>query len=368
MNLLLQTILLLGCLQGAVSCILLFRSKRHRQANRLLGVLILLTSLATLKVCGNIQGWWDRGLFPILIANFVPFFLIMPIGPLVYFYTRSYLDPRFVFGKRDRIHFYPVWLDLVPVLAAWVYIILGAFGLTPHGPQAWGQFIDTYNVYVDIPRWVSVTVYVVASWRALASAGTGVSGEAARWLKQFLRGFLVFQGVWLLYLIPYVIPVSGDWLLDHLDWYPLYIPMTILTYWLGIKGYLLSQVLPVPGALLPDTMVSKTVSALLRSMEEDKVYRNPDLSLSVLASHTGMPPKTLSAVLNQHLHKSFNEFINEYRVREVQGRLLEGDARERTIAGLAYECGFNSLPTFQRAFKSVSGVSPKEFLLKSGIE
>jgi AraC-like DNA-binding protein len=368
MNLLLRTVLLLGCLQGAISCILLFRSKRHRQANRLLGVLILLTSLATLKVYGDAEGWWDGGLVPILIANFLPFFLIMPIGPLVYFYTRSYLDSRFVFGKRDRVHFHTVWLDLVPVLVAWLYVILGAFGLTPHGPQAWGQFIDEYNVYVDIPRWISVTVYLVFSWRAFKVADTGVSAESLRWLKQFLGGFLVFQAVWLLYLIPYIPTASGDWMLDHLGWYPLYIPLTILSYWLGIKGYLLSQVLPVSGTLLPDTTVTRTIRTLLRSMEEDKVYRNPDLNLSMLATHTGTAPKTLSAVLNQHLHKSFNEFINEYRVREVQGRLLDGGARERTIAGLAYECGFNSLPTFQRAFKSVSGVSPKEFLLKSGIE
>jgi AraC-like DNA-binding protein len=38
------------------------------------------------------------------------------------------------------------------------------------------------------------------------------------------------------------------------------------------------------------------------------------------------------------------------------------ESRELTIAGLAYECGFNSLPTFQRAFKATAGMSPKEFL------
>src|SRR6185503_12608181 len=99
MKLFLGTILLCGCLQGVIACVLLFRSKRHRQANRLLGVLILLISLATFKVYTNANGWWDQGLAAILIANFVPFFLIMPVGPLIYFYTRSCLDPRFTLGK-----------------------------------------------------------------------------------------------------------------------------------------------------------------------------------------------------------------------------------------------------------------------------
>lgn len=366
MTIVLRTILLLGCLQGVVICVLLFGSRRHRQANRLLGLLILLISLASLKVYGSAQGWWDSGLVPVLIANFVPFFLIMPIGPLVYFYARSCLDPRFVMTKGDRIHFFPVIIDLVPVLTAFLYVGLGALGLIRHGPQAWGAFIDGYNVYADIPRWVSVTIYVGAAWRALR--GRRASEDPTRWLGQFVVAFLIFQGIWLVYLVPYVFPVSGDWLLDRLGWYPLYIPLTVLSYWLGIRGYLQSQIVPVPGAALPEAVVRKTAGVLLRVMEEDRLYRNPDLSLSFLAEQTGIPPKTLSAVLNQHLHKSFSEFVNEYRVREVQERLLKGGARERTIAGLAYECGFNSLPTFQRAFKSVSGVSPKEYLIKSGIE
>jgi AraC-like DNA-binding protein len=45
--------------------------------------------------------------------------------------------------------------------------------------------------------------------------------------------------------------------------------------------------------------------------------------------------------------------------------LLRPESRSLTIAGLAYECGFNSLPTFQRAFKAMLGYSPKEFLSKN---
>jgi len=104
------------------------------------------------------------------------------------------------------------------------------------------------------------------------------------------------------------------------------------------------------------------IVALKKSMEGDRLWLNPDLDLTMLALHSQIPSKTLSAVLNQHMNKTFNEFINEYRVQEVSKRLLLPESRSLTIAGLAYECGFNSLPTFQRAFKSVIGHSPKEFL------
>ena len=65
---------------------------------------------------------------------------------------------------------------------------------------------------------------------------------------------------------------------------------------------------------------------------------------------------------------TFNEFVNGYRVKAVKARMLLPDSRELTIAGLAYECGFNSLPTFQRAFKTTTGMSPKEYVIKSGYE
>lgn len=331
----------------------------------MLGVLILLISLATFKIYTNGMGWWDQGLVPILIANFVPFFVIMPVGPLIYFYTKSCLDPRFVLGKRGRIHFYPVILDLVPVLTACLYVGLMVLGKAQPGDGRWGTFIDTYNVYVDIPRWTSVTVYLWASWRLLRDVR---SMEVTRWLRQFLFGFMIFQGIWLPHLIPYEWPATGDWLIDRLGWYPLYIPLVVLSYWLGIKGYLSLQALPVQGAVLPRSAVQPIILTLERLMLAEKLFQQPDLNLSKLAKLAGVAPKTLSAVLNQHLGKSFNEYVNEYRVREVQGRLLGGDSRELTIAGLAYEAGFNSLQTFQRAFKAISGVTPSEFMLKSGIE
>lgn len=361
----LGTLLLLGCLQGVVAFVLLYWSGRHRRTARLLGILILLISLATFKVYTNSQGWWDHGLVPILIATFVPFFLIMPVGPLVYFYVKLSLQSGSVLDKRGRRHFFPVVLDLVPALTALLYVVLLCFHKVTPGDGRWGDFIDTYNVYVDIPRWISVTVYVFASWRLLRNAG---STEVTRWLRQLLWGFTIFLAIWLLYLVPYVLPASGDWLVGHLGWYPLYIPLVILSYWLGIRGYLSSKTLPVPSAQIDRTVTQATLQTLEQLMSGEKLYRDPELSLARLAIRVGVAPKILSSVMNQHLGKRFNEYVNEYRVREVQDRLLNGECRAQTIAALAYESGFNSLQTFQRAFKAISGITPSEFVLKSGFE
>jgi AraC-like DNA-binding protein len=138
---------------------------------------------------------------------------------------------------------------------------------------------------------------------------------------------------------------------------------------LGIKGYLIShqplfQRYAGTTPVLPASVMEQAVSELTTAMVTDKLYLNPDLTLSILAAHTSLPPKTISAALNQHFHKNFNEFINEYRVQAVLGKMQHEEYRRQTIASLAYDCGFNSLSTFQRSFKSVTGITPREYLLK----
>ena len=66
-------------------------------------------------------------------------------------------------------------------------------------------------------------------------------------------------------------------------------------------------------------------------------------------------------MLNQHLQKSFNEFVNYYRVEAIKTKLQDEAANNLTIAGVAMECGFNSQATFQRTFKDLTGMSPSEF-------
>jgi AraC-like DNA-binding protein len=360
----LEILILLGALQGFIISSLLFFSKRNRQSNRLLAALIFLMALASFYL--YITGTSFFNSIPILpfISNFIPMIIVMPMGPLIYFYVRSFSDPDFKFTKKYRPHFYSVLIDLVPNIAAFIYIFGLLLKWLPRNDPPWGRFIDEYNVYADIPRWLSISIYLWVANKYLKSQTHPVP-----WLKQTVRLFTGFQVIWLCYLIPYVIPKYSNRLLDLVNWYPVYIPLSILIYWLGIKGYLASQersenkkTKKTP-SLDPDHG-EEVISRLKKAMEEEKLWMNPSLNLTLLARHTVIPAKTISAALNHYLNKSFNEFINGYRINAIKARLLSPDDKNLTIAGLAYECGFNSQPTFQRAFKSILGESPSEFLLK----
>jgi AraC-like DNA-binding protein len=58
---------------------------------------------------------------------------------------------------------------------------------------------------------------------------------------------------------------------------------------------------------------------------------------------------------------NFNDFINSHRVAEVKRRLEGNEAATVTIMSIAYDAGFNSKATFNRAFKKFTGGNPKDY-------
>ena len=369
----LDTVILLGALQGFIVAALLRISARQKPeegvSRRLLAAFILLIALCCLDVYLEHQGWWNGSTLGSLLSALLPLIMAMPFGPLAYFYIRSLEEPEFRLTGADRRHFYPVVIDLLPHAAVLVVVVLALLGFfrKTYGVPGFGVIYDDYNQYADIPRWISFTIYLVLGTRYLKGKGGSMRRESMRrhWPRTFLRVLWAFDLLWLAFNIPYELPKIGDMLLDRFDWYPLYIPLVVIIYYLGVKGYFISHRVPVvkgAAVTISGEKLGQVVVRLKKSMDEERLWLQADLNLGRLAQHCGVAPKLLSAVLNQHMGTTFNEFVNGYRVAAVRERLLLPKSRELTIAGLAYECGFNSLPTFQRAFKATAGMSPKEYL------
>lgn len=362
----LQALVLLGFLQGVIVGSLLWTSHRRKLPNRLLAGIIYLISLACLDVYGGSKNWFNIKVVESLI-DLVPLMIGMAIGPLIYFYVRSSLDPAFRMGRWQRLQLLPVILDLAPSIVGVGFIAGVLLRWVKNEPGPVGAFIDTYNIYVDIPRWISISLYTGLSFKYLQQRkkanGGSVSADAMKWLRQFLLAFSVFQLTWLAYLIPYVIPRYTGWMQATFFWYTVYIPLVIMIYWLGINGYILSRLQSNAGTSAPlsSEMVEKTKDLLLRAMEVDKLYLRADLTLHALAAHLGLPPRIISTVLNQHVSKSFNAFVNTYRIEAFQEKVREADANRLTIAGIASACGFSSKATFQRVFKEMTGKLPSDF-------
>lgn len=89
-------------------------------------------------------------------------------------------------------------------------------------------------------------------------------------------------------------------------------------------------------------------------------WREESLTLAVLARRLHTSPRTLSRALNEGLGQSFNEFINRMRVDAVAAELRDPHGRGDVLRA-AFDAGFSSKASFNRAFKAYTGVTPSAF-------
>lgn len=90
----------------------------------------------------------------------------------------------------------------------------------------------------------------------------------------------------------------------------------------------------------------------------EKVYQEAAYSRADLAKECGYSETIVSKVFNTHFQKSFPQVMNEQRVEEAR-RLLE--ETKVTVKAISEEVGFNSMPSFNRVFKEMTGLSPSAY-------
>lgn len=211
-----------------------------------------------------------------------------------------------------------------------------------------------------------------------------------KWIKTYLYAFLLMlllpvaiDALSLFY--PEVHSYTGAW------WF--YLFFSIIMYYLAVIGY--SN--PIVGKIHFDISVFTNQPALLLHLDtvaeesiidievtpiqankspeieqwkfkiatlltDGKLYQNPELSLTDLAKKLESNASVISKVINQGFGLNFNDFINQYRIEAVKTQFELGEHKKSTLLGIAFDCGFNSKATFNRAFKKNTSISPKEYI------
>ncbi|MBD2715084.1 helix-turn-helix domain-containing protein [Microvirga sp. STR05] len=117
---------------------------------------------------------------------------------------------------------------------------------------------------------------------------------------------------------------------------------------------------PVPEPAEADAELARWTKRLLHHMQVAHPYLEPELTLGELAAQLRTNTSWLSKVINTGCGQNFNDFINEYRVREAERCLRDPKFRHYTLLAVALEAGFNSKSTFNRVFKKLRGLTPSE--------
>lgn len=94
------------------------------------------------------------------------------------------------------------------------------------------------------------------------------------------------------------------------------------------------------------------------SMQEERMYQEPDLTLRQLSDHLGFSGHKISQILNSRMGKGFYDYINTLRIQRACELIAQTN---KNILDIAYEVGFNSRSTFNSAFKKHTQQTPSQF-------
>jgi AraC-like DNA-binding protein len=353
-------LLLFGAVQGLVLAATLFwGSSANPKASRFLALILfffayhLLAEFLISTDISNINNW---GYHALLEYNWI-------YGALIYFFTLSYLKPTFKFRRAHWWHFLPVLIEFL--FSNWVkiqnfYWNGSQESLSWFGAQSYVLWMHTpLNFLISCGL---ILYYVRQSKKLLAESQTQVTPKATHWLKLILNTYQFFSiGVIFLLLIDYIF---YNYAFNPIYQFPTYIGMTMITYWLGLQGYAKRKESPLlKSKQSVDDDKLEELKALLPRLEQlmqtEKLYLNPNLSLGDLAEALSTKPYLLTQLLNRVLQKSFNDFVNQYRVEETIRLINDPNYAHYNLMAIALESGFNSKATFNRIIKKFTGKSPK---------
>lgn len=124
------------------------------------------------------------------------------------------------------------------------------------------------------------------------------------------------------------------------------------------KGYLTILLGAVLGQMplkkvAPDNM--DTVRRIFRYCHD---HYQHDLSLDWLESELNISKYHISHLFNQKLKIRFTDFIRSLRIDDACNRLKHTDS---TITQIAFQVGYNSIRSFNRAFLQQTGMSPRQY-------
>ncbi len=369
-----QLVALLGALQGIVLSMALLRARTSRRANRLLAVAVLGFSLHLLTFVYYSAGLVEAAPHFFGVTHPLPFLF----GPLIYLYARLASDPARRLRPVDLWHFLPAllaFLSAIPVFAL-------------SGPEK----VDLFHAILrgDEPPYITLeedlkllsglgysiaTLWLLRSHeRLMAENYSSLERVSLNWLRRLARWA---TGIWIIAiafevadLVGIPTPGVGDQLIA--------VSITFLIYGVGYFGLRQQEIqrfdtqeLPVPAepesaaryerSGLSSREAEQLTARLTSLMGGEQPYHDPELTLADLAGRLGTSPHKLSEILNGRLATSFYDYVNGYRVREVQARLAGPDAANRKLLSLALDAGFASKSTFNAAFKKLTGQTPSPF-------
>ncbi len=143
--------------------------------------------------------------------------------------------------------------------------------------------------------------------------------------------------------------------------FPIYSSIILIQASVFLYGFLGLEISIKPKVESSDSN-ALLISEFERLVINEKVFLEPELTVESLAAQMGIHRNMLSKIINETYGTRFTDYINQLRVEEyVNLANSPGTLDKFTFFGLAQKVGFNSKSAFLRTFKSIKGMTPKEY-------
>lgn len=370
-----------GGLGIIIFLLMVFRFKSNRNINIYFIIIVFLGSLRFLSygLFSNFPLLWPH-------SKLTNYFFTLCVWPLFYLYFKKIVQIHAVFKKRDSLHF------LAPIIITTFIAFKNYFN------------VEFYTTVVGICFVFSLAlsvVYAIVCYRFLRknvwsrSSDILVINQQNKLIKQWTK--IIFALSILMFgRFLFNVAMNNDllWFKNQKDylwisaigWMVIYVKMLIYPEILygydifqkKINDYKRSaivfnhiwienskQVVNIQDAALKEKIVDSIqnyiISIELLAINTD-LFLKDDFTINDLVNKLNVPKSHVVYLFKYHCTISFVDFKKIIRVQKAVLLIEEGFLKSNTLESLAVRTGFSSYSPFFKSFKSITGMSPKDYL------
>lgn len=317
-----------------------------------------------------VLAWWFFTA-AVLAANLQQIFPEIS-GPASYFLTVAgtggcgwaWLLSRTLFRSSQPVERWVILVIAAIIAVESPWALSGA--LSNGGPS--GEF---YRIMGNAASLICISALFLVLLEALSGYGALESRSERRFRQMFIGGYAA------------VISVSMLWAINAVEG-------TFAGHWqdavlasCGLAGIILARIAvsyrkrnPLAGGEARSRARSFSAASagdealaqrVLAKMADEEIFTTPNLKVAdfsqMLGEHDYKVTQCISGRLN---YRNFNHLVNTFRIRRAKQALSYERDENQPILSIAYDCGFNSIGPFNRAFKQEVGMTPREFRASHG--
>ncbi len=225
-----------------------------------------------------------------------------------------------------------------------------------------GQVPELYRILWNAEEFVCISAFVLVFSEVFSGYNSGLIKQERRFRQIFGLTFGSMIALTLLWVLNAAEDSLGG------QWQEYVLISCALVGVMGTKLCISFRKLHPLSASMKPKLATKFVddsilaNRIIQTLQQDKKFVTPELKVADLAKFLGEHEYKVTQCITGSLgYRNFNHMINSHRIDSAKKVFDNPENKGRSILSVAFDCGFNSIGPFNRAFKQQVGMTPREY-------